>query len=64
MLEGEVPYGDIHPMRAMMKVLKCGLPPLKKPEECSSELRDLIARCTKEDPLYRPTANELLSVRK
>lgn len=62
MIESVPPYMEFPPLRAMYLTITKGLPPLKNPDQCSAELKDLICQCTQEDPSTRPPASPLLTV--
>jgi serine/threonine protein kinase len=59
MAEGDPPYMDHPPLRALFLITTKGIPPLKDPK-WSPELRDFLNRCLVKDPTQRATAVELL----
>eukprot|EP00008_Paramoeba_atlantica_P014822 CAMPEP_0201479212 /NCGR_PEP_ID=MMETSP0151_2-20130828/3923_1 /ASSEMBLY_ACC=CAM_ASM_000257 /TAXON_ID=200890 /ORGANISM="Paramoeba atlantica, Strain 621/1 / CCAP 1560/9" /LENGTH=667 /DNA_ID=CAMNT_0047860585 /DNA_START=87 /DNA_END=2093 /DNA_ORIENTATION=+ len=61
LVEGEPPYMDTAPIRALFFITTKGIPPLKQPGKFSSELRDFLRSCLERDVVKRPTAKELLS---
>eukprot|EP01097_Dermamoeba_algensis_P010851 TRINITY_DN8170_c0_g1_i1.p1 TRINITY_DN8170_c0_g1~~TRINITY_DN8170_c0_g1_i1.p1 ORF type:complete len:111 (+),score=35.77 TRINITY_DN8170_c0_g1_i1:28-333(+) len=61
MVDGEPPYMDLPPVRALFLIASKGRPPLKNAAEMSPNLVDFIEKCTMYDPAQRPTAQELLS---
>jgi len=60
MAEGEPPYMDFPPLRALFLITTKGIPDLKEPDRWSSAMRDFIAKCLEKDPAKRPTATEML----
>jgi len=62
MIEGEPPYMEFPPLRALFLIAARGIPPLKQPEESSDEIKDFLARCIVADPADRPSAADLLQV--
>ena len=62
MLEGDPPYMEFPPVRALFLTAARGLPQLKQPGESSDELKDFLARCIATDPADRPSATDLLQV--
>lgn len=61
MIEGEPPYLDEEPLKALYLIATKGTPDLAEPESSSSELRDFIKKSLEVDPEKRPTAKELLA---
>ena len=59
LITGEHPFGDLHPMRALMMIIKIG-PPVFDGIGYSNEILDFISKCTDKEPANRPTAQELL----
>lgn len=58
--DGEPPYADIHPMRAIFMIPSREPPKLKRPAEWSAAFNDFIACCLKKDFTQRPSAKALL----
>lgn len=58
LVEGEPPYMELPPLRALFLITTKGLPDIKV--EISPTLRDLIAQCTTTDADQRPSAKQLL----
>lgn len=62
MIEGEPPYLEEEPLKALYLIATNGTPNLKKPERTSSVFRSFLGRCLEVDVLKRATCTELLSV--
>eukprot|EP01116_Phalansterium_solitarium_P023616 TRINITY_DN837_c0_g1_i1.p1 TRINITY_DN837_c0_g1~~TRINITY_DN837_c0_g1_i1.p1 ORF type:complete len:652 (-),score=280.83 TRINITY_DN837_c0_g1_i1:241-2196(-) len=60
MAEGEPPYMDCLPLRALFLITTQGIPDLKHPDKYSGDFRDFLRVCLHVDPLQRPSASELL----
>jgi hypothetical protein len=60
MAEGEPPYMEYPPLRALFLITTKGIPPLKEPNKWSPEFLDFYAKCLEKDADKRPDANELL----
>jgi len=60
LLEGQPPYMQFPPLRALFLITTKGIPPLQSADKWSPELRDFYARCLDKDVDSRPDANELL----
>ncbi|KAF9354894.1 signal transducing kinase of the PAK [Mortierella sp. AD094] len=60
MLEGEPPYLNENPLRALYLIATNGTPSLQHPERLSSDFTNFLAQCLEVDPEKRPTATELL----
>jgi len=61
MAEGEPPYIDLTPLRALFMITTKGIPPLKDPSRWSAEFRHFIAQCLQTQPADRPSAAALLN---
>jgi serine/threonine protein kinase len=60
MAEGEPPYMDFPPLRALFLITTKGIPGLKNPDQWSEVFRDFVGKCLEKDSERRPTAEELL----
>jgi len=60
MAEGEPPYMEFPPLRALFLITTKGIPDLKEPEKWSKEFRDFVAKSLEKDPEKRPSATEML----
>ncbi|VDN05123.1 unnamed protein product [Thelazia callipaeda] len=60
MAEEKPPYAEMNPAKVIFKVIKAEPPTLERPSLWSSNFRHVIARCLMKDPVYRPTAANLL----
>lgn len=60
MAEGEPPYMEFPPLRALFLITTKGIPGLKDQQKWSREFRDFISRCLEKEPEARPEASELL----
>eukprot|EP01114_Cavostelium_apophysatum_P007721 TRINITY_DN1988_c0_g1_i1.p1 TRINITY_DN1988_c0_g1~~TRINITY_DN1988_c0_g1_i1.p1 ORF type:complete len:594 (+),score=171.85 TRINITY_DN1988_c0_g1_i1:222-2003(+) len=60
MAEGEPPYIEYPPLRALFLIATNGFPGLKEPELWSDVFKDFLKVCTTTDPESRPTAAELI----
>jgi len=60
MVEGEPPYMEFPPLRALFLITTKGIPPLKEPGKWSNDLNDFFAKCLEKDPEKRPSADVLL----
>jgi len=58
--EGEPPYMDYPPLRALFLITTRGIPGLKEPEKWSKDMINFLDLCLTKEPQARPTANELL----
>jgi serine/threonine protein kinase len=58
--EGEPPYVEVPPMRALYLIVSSGIPPISSPEKRSPELMDFLDKCLMMDPTQRATAAQLL----
>ena len=60
MIEGEPPYLNENPLRALYLIATNGTPKLHHPERLSVLFRDFVYRCLEVCPERRPSATELL----
>lgn len=60
MIEGEPPYLNETPLRALYLIATNGTPRLKEPEALSNDIKKFLARCLQVDPSRRGTAEKLL----
>eukprot|EP01124_Arcella_intermedia_P020316 TRINITY_DN2779_c0_g1_i9.p1 TRINITY_DN2779_c0_g1~~TRINITY_DN2779_c0_g1_i9.p1 ORF type:complete len:478 (+),score=122.91 TRINITY_DN2779_c0_g1_i9:35-1468(+) len=60
MLEGEPPYLEFPPLRALFLITTKGIPPLKETHKYSSELVQFYNKCLEKDVEKRPTSDQLL----
>ena len=62
MLEGEPPYLNENPLRALYLIATTGTPKVKDMDKLSPIMKDYITSCLTVDPNRRPTAEQLLRV--
>lgn len=60
MAEGEPPYMEFPPLRALFLITTKGIPPLKEPEKWSPDFQDFVNQCLVKEVEDRPGAEELL----
>lgn len=60
MIEGEPPYLNETPLRALYLIATNGTPRLKEPEALSNDIKKFLSRCLQVDPTKRATAEKLL----
>lgn len=60
MIEGEPPYLNENPLRALYLIANNGTPELQNPESLSDVFADFLFLCLQVDPAFRPTAADLL----
>ncbi|CAO3651100.1 unnamed protein product [Cunninghamella blakesleeana] len=60
MAEGDPPYVEHPPLRALFLIASNGLPSFLEPDRWSEQFKDFVKQCTTVDPVKRPDANALL----
>jgi len=60
MAEGEPPYMEFPPLRALFLITTKGIPDLKEPSKWSQHFQNFVSLTLEKDPSARPDANELL----
>jgi serine/threonine protein kinase len=60
MIEGEPPYMEFPPLRALFLITTKGIPPLENEEKYTPQLVKFYGRCLEKEVEKRPTADELL----
>jgi len=60
MAEGEPPYIDLTPLRALFMITTKGIPPLKEPNSWSQEFKHFLQQCLQTVPNDRPHATALI----
>jgi len=60
MCEGDPPYMDFPPLRALFLITTKGIPDLKEPQKWSAELKTFLTSCLIKDVDKRPSAQDLL----
>jgi len=60
MAEGEPPYMEYPPLRALFLITTKGIPDLKDPGKWSEPMRDFISKCLEKEPEARLDATEML----
>ncbi|KAI7888167.1 protein kinase [Mucor mucedo] len=61
MVEGEPPYLNENPLRALYLIANNGTPKLQNPEALSPVFRDFLAKCLEVDVDARPSAADMLN---
>ncbi|OHT08288.1 STE family protein kinase [Tritrichomonas foetus] len=59
--EGEPPYVEVAPMKALYRIVSDGIPEISNRESRSPEFLDFLDRCLALNPEQRPKANDLLN---
>jgi len=59
-MEGEPPYMDYPPLRALFMITTTGVPELKEPTKWSTHIKHFLNICLQREPTSRPSATELL----
>ena len=62
MMQGDPPYVEYPPLRAVFLIASNGLPSLPNPDQWSTELKEFVQLCTMTEPSERPDADGLLKV--
>eukprot|EP01105_Mastigella_eilhardi_P025220 TRINITY_DN679_c0_g1_i3.p1 TRINITY_DN679_c0_g1~~TRINITY_DN679_c0_g1_i3.p1 ORF type:complete len:213 (+),score=29.14 TRINITY_DN679_c0_g1_i3:593-1231(+) len=63
LLEGQPPYMEIPPLKALLMITTQGIPPLKTPDAFSTDIRGFLARCLEVTANARADTVELLQHR-
>ena len=63
MIEGEPPYLNQNPLKALYLIATNGTPTINNPEALSDVFKDYLAKCLEVDAEKRPDAATLLKVR-
>ena len=63
MIEGEPPYLNQNPLKALYLIATNGTPTIANPENLSTLFKDYLGLTLSVDVERRPTANDLLQVR-
>lgn len=63
MIEGEPPYLNQNPLKALYLIATNGTPAINNPEALSDLFKDYLAKCLEVDADKRPDAQQLLTVR-
>lgn len=61
MCEGEPPYMESPPLRALFLITTKGIPPLAEAGKWSADLKDFTSKCLIKKVDARPTCDELLA---
>jgi len=60
MAEGEPPYMDYPPLRALFLITTKGIPDLKEAGKWSDDLKDFLRQAITKEPAQRPDGKQLL----
>jgi serine/threonine protein kinase len=60
MAQGEPPYMEFAPLRALFLITTKGIPPLRNPDQWTVDFQDFLALLLEKDPDERPSASTLL----
>ena len=60
MCEGEPPYMESPPLRALFLITTKGIPPLADGAKWSADLKDFVSQCLIKKVEDRPDANQIL----
>ena len=60
MADGEPPYMEYPPLRALFLITTKGIPPLRDPSKWSNVFHDFLSKCLEKDSKLRPSATEML----
>jgi len=60
MAEGEPPYMEFPPLRALFLITTKGIPPLKDQRRWSPVFKDFVSKCLEKEPEHRPDSAEAL----
>ncbi|KAK9719987.1 hypothetical protein K7432_004405 [Basidiobolus ranarum] len=60
MIEGEPPYLNENPLRALYLIATNGTPKLQEPEKLSTTFKEFLSKCLEVEADKRPSADELL----
>ncbi|KAI8079941.1 kinase-like domain-containing protein [Halteromyces radiatus] len=60
MSQGDPPYVEYPPLRALFLIASNGIPPFSEPDRWSEQFKDFVQKCTTVDPTKRPDAATLL----
>lgn len=64
MIEGEPPYLNQNPLKALYLIATNGTPTINNPEALSDIFKDYLSKCLEVDAEKRPDAVQLLKVRR
>ena len=62
MIEGEPPYLEEEPLKALYMIATNGTPQLKRPDKISTILKNFLHVCLEVDVAKRASSDELLNV--